>query len=63
MARNSGEWRELGSGNLTLWCPHERLEQAIRVAVFTRARFPLPVVSEGDSEQHKELLLGQYNVT
>lgn len=25
--------------------------------------FPLPVVSEGDSAQHKELLFGQYNVT
>ena len=36
---------------------------SIRMAVFTHARFPLPVVSEGDSEQHKELLLGRYNVT
>ena len=39
------------------------LEWSIRVAVFTRARFPaLPVVSEGDSGQPKELLLGQYNL-
>lgn len=63
MGRNSEEWRELGSGYLTLCGPDERLEHAIRVAVFTHARFPLPVVSEGDSEQHKELLLGRYNVT